>query len=211
MSINLLGTVGGNNPASAGSNPVSIRQGASGEVNVSDVHGRYYEATVRGKRFGGANLAGVTTSAAFATAYTGLCLVNPIGSLVNLVVDKLAWAELVANTSALVLGIMTGFNAATQVVQSTVVVTKSMLAGQPAGVGVLLSSATLPTAPTNIILLDTIVTGAITTSAQGGKTVDREGAIVIPPGGYAAFYTSAASVGSSLVFGFEWEEVPVTI
>jgi hypothetical protein len=38
-----------------------------------------------------------------------------------------------------------------------------------------------------------------------------EGSVVIPPGGYAAIYTSAASVASSLAFGMMWEEVSVTI
>ena len=211
MALPIQGTVGGNAPAGAGTNPSNIRFGPTGEVVVQELHGRYYETTARKALFSGANLAGVTTTAGFATTYTGFCLTNPIGSNVNLVLSKVTYGALVAQTAALVLGIMTGYNNTTAVTQTTPLVPLGNFAGQPAGVGLIASSVTLPSAPTRLILLDTLLTGAITTSVTGGKVVDLEGSVVLPPGGYAAFYTSAASVASSLAFGGMWEEVSLTI
>lgn len=211
MSLPIQTIVGGNQSATAGSAPVNLRVGPTGELVLQELHGRYYETTVRKAMFSGANLAGVTTSAGFATTYTGCVLSNPLGSNVNLVLNKVSYGTLVAQTAALVLGLMKGYNAATAPSSLTALVPTSNMVGQPAGVGLLSSAATLPTAPTSITMLDTLTTGAITVSAQAGKVVDLEGGMVIPPGGYVAFYTSAASVASSLVFGMQWEEVSATI
>ena len=213
MALPINGVVGGSAAQTTGVNPsnLALRIGPTAELIIDELHGRYYETTVRKAMFSGSNLAGVTTTAAFATTYTGYCLTNPIGSTVNLVVTKVSYGTLVAQSAALILGVMTGYSAATAVTQTTPLVPLSNFVGQPAGTGLIASSVTLPIAPTRLLLLDTLTTGAITQSMQGGKVVDLEGAIVIPPGGFAAFYTSAASTASSLVFGMQWEEVSTTI
>ena len=213
MSLPINALVGGSSPAVAGTSPsnFALRVGPSSEAVVQELHGRYYETTVRKAQYGGANLAGVTTTVGFATTYTGFCLTNPIGSTVNLVLNKVSYGSLVAQTGALVLGIMTGYSASTAVTQTTPLVPTSNFVGNTTGTGVIASAVTMPVAPTRLLLLDTILTGAITTVTTGGKVVDLEGSIVIPPGGYAAFYTSAASVASSLVFGMQWEEVSTVI
>jgi len=207
MSIEVEGQVGPQVLADGTSQP--FRMDRSAALVVSEAHGRYYETTFRKAIYRGANLAGVTTSAAFATTYTGCCLSNPINSSVNLVINKITYASVVAQTAALVLGIMQGFSGATNVVHTTPLVVGNANAGGSAGVGLLDSAATLPVAPTSILLLDVIGTAAITTVPDLGKLVDLEGSIIVPPGGFAAFYTSAASVASSLAFGFQWEEVNV--
>jgi hypothetical protein len=140
-----------------------------------------------------------------------MCLSNPIGSTVNLVLTKVTYAPVVAQTAALVMGIMTGYSASVNVTHTTPLVPLSNFVGQPAGTGLIDSSATLPVAPTRLILLGTLTTGAITQTLLNGSVTDMEGSVVIPPGGYAAIYTSAASVASSLAFGMMWEEVSVTI
>ena len=203
--------VGPQGPSSAGSGIQNLRGGASGEVVVQELHGRYYETAARKAIFAGANTAGVTTSAGFATTCTGLILTNPTGSTVNLVLNKVSYAALVAQTAALIFGLQTGVNPAAQVTQTTPIVPAGNFVGQPQGQGLLASAATLSVAPTRLILLDSLLTGAITTLPQGGKMIDMEGSLVIPPGGFVATYTSAASVASSLAFGFQWEEVPVVI
>ena len=93
--------VGPQGPSSAGSGIQNLRGGASGEVVVQELHGRYYETAARKAIFAGANTAGVTTSAGFATTCTGLILTNPTGSTVNLVLNKVSYAALVAQTAAL--------------------------------------------------------------------------------------------------------------
>jgi len=211
MALPLQGQIGGNAAQNKGSQPNNLRYGATGEVVVQELHGRYYEAAVRNTQFSGANIAAVTTTAGFATTLAGFCLTNPIGSTVNLVVNKVSWAELVAQTAALLLGIQTGYSASTAVIQTTPLAPLSNFVGQPAGVGLIASTVVMPVAPTRLILLGSLTTGAITTQIGGGNVIDLEGSIVIPPGGYAAFYTSAASAASSLAFGMQWEEVSTTI
>ena len=211
MSLPIQTIVGGNAPATKGSSPLNIRVDPTGAVAYVKMHGDYYESTVRNQVFAGSNIGGVTTTAGFATTLTGLCLTNPIGSNVNLVMRRVKYGSLIAQTAALEFGLQTGFNLATAVTQTTPAVVASNFVGQPAGVGLLSSAVTLPTAPTRLILIDTILTGAITTGIFGGNQYELADSIVIPPGGYVATYTSAASVASSLVFGFVWEEVSTTI
>lgn len=213
MALPINGVVGGSAAQTTGTNPtnLALRVGPTSELIVDELHGRYYETTVRKAMFSGSNLAGVTTTAAFATTYTGYCLSNPIASTVNLVLTKVSYTPVVAQTAALILGIMTGYSASTNVTHTTPLVPLSNFVGQSAGTGLIDSSATLPIAPTRLILLDTLLTGAITTTTSGGRLIDMEGSVVIPPGGFAAFYTSAASVASSLAFGMMWEEVSITI
>ena len=211
MALPIQAIVGGNSPAAAGSAPANMRYGPSGEVIVQNVHSDLYEAAVRGNVFSGSNSAAVTTSAGFATTHTGLCLSNPIGSGKNLVLIRVKYGAIVAQAAALSFGLQTGYHAATNVVHTTPMVPLSNFVGNPAGVGLLDSAATLPIAPTRIILLDTLLTGAITTTPIGGSQYDINGSIVIPPGGFVATYTSAASTASSLVFGFTWEEVSAVI
>ena len=213
MALPINGQVGGSAAQAVGTNPtnLALRIGSTSELIVDELHGRYYETTVRKAMFSGANLTGITTTAAFATTYTGMCLSNPIGSTVNLVLTKVTYAPVVAQTAALVMGIMTGYSASVNVTHTTPLVPLSNFVGQPAGTGLIDSSATLPVAPTRLILLGTLTTGAITQTLLNGSVTDMEGSVVIPPGGYAAIYTSAASVASSLAFGMMWEEVSTTI
>jgi len=213
MALPINGQVGGSSAQTTGTNPanLALRIGPTSELIIDELHGRYYETTVRKAMYSGANLTGVTTTAAFATTYTGMCLSNPIGSTVNLVLTKVTYAPVVAQTAALVMGIMTGYSASVNVTHTTPLVPLSNFVGQPAGTGLIDSSATLPVAPTRLILLGTLTTGAITQTLLNGSVTDMEGSVVIPPGGFAAIYTSAASVASSLAFGMMWEEVSVTI
>lgn len=204
--------VGPQTQATTGSTIPNLRGGPSGEAIMQELHGRYYETAVRKSMFSGATTTGVTTSAGFATTYTGFCLTNPIGSSVNLALNKIVYAVVVAQTSALILGLMTGYHAATPVTQTTPLVPLNNFVGSPTGVGLIASAVTLPIAPTRVILLDTLLTGAITTQVtSNGKAVDEEGGIIVPPGGFVAFYTSGASVASSLAFGMQWEEVSTVI
>ena len=186
------------------------RQGNMGELIVSELHGRYYEANYRRSLFNGAIVSQVTT-VGLATTYTGLCLSNPIGSTVNLVLNKVGYAFVVAFAAGAAVGIMTGFNSGTNVTHTTPVTPRSQFFGVGAtGTGLLDSSATLPTAPTLNTILGAGLTGAITTTPFGlGGVVDLEGSIILPPGAYAAIYTSTASGAASGAFSFQWEEIPL--
>src|SRR6266404_7860077 len=170
--------------------PGIIRLDRSSAVVVSEAHGRYYESAFRRAIFSGGNATGVTTSVAFATTYTGLCLSNPIGSSVNLVMNKVNVDFAVAAAAVCVVGIMTGFNNGTQVVHTTPIAPLSNFIGGTGGQGLLDSACTLPTAPTLRTILNFQTATAVTAVNEPTTNMDLEGSIILPPGAYAAIYTS---------------------
>jgi hypothetical protein len=185
----------------------TARSAKTGETVVADAHGRYYEPTSRNTMFSG-SVTGRDTTVGLATAYTGLVLSNPIGSSVNLVINKVGYAFSVAFPATSVIGLMTGISAA-DITHTTPVTPKSQKIGSPAGVGKLDSSATITT-PTLNTVLSVGDTGAITTSPTGcSGLVDMEGSIVLPPGAFCAFYTSTVAGASAANYSIQWEEVTI--
>ena len=87
----------------------NARGGRTGEQIVSELHGRYYEQTYRGGMFG---ITGglTTTTAAGAATFTGLVVVNPAGSGVNLAVNKVFVSQGAALTAETEIGVMYGAN-----------------------------------------------------------------------------------------------------
>jgi hypothetical protein len=191
-----------------GSKPI-IRLGRQGEQIMQPLHGEYYEGVFRGRVFSGGNAAGVTTSVGAATTHTGLCLTNPSGSGVNLVLNYVGVGELVAPAAAAIIGIATGFSA-TAVTQTTSIAPQSNFVGSVQGAGLLASAVTLPVAPTLRQVLGAMGTVAATSQSLNVPTVELKGILVIPPGGYACTFTSTASGASGMAFSFTWEEVPIT-
>jgi hypothetical protein len=204
-----VGPLASSSSISAGQQTI-VRQGNMGDLIASELHGRYYEAAYRKSMFAAANPSAVTTTVGVATTYVGICLSNPISSTVNLVLNKVGYAFLVAFPAASTVGLMTGYNSGTNVTHTTPLTPKSLFTGQAAGVGLVDSSATLPTAPTLTHVFAAGLTGAITTSeiAQS-EIVDLEGSIILPPGGYAAVFTSTVSGTSAFWGSMSWEEVPL--
>lgn len=181
----------------------------TGAQRVSDAHARYFDTVARRGVYSGA-IVGQVTTVGLATTYTGLCLSNPVGSQVNLVINKVGYAFIVAFPAGAVVGLMTGFNGATNVTHTAAVTPRNQFfTSAGGGVGLLDSSATLPTAPTLNTILASGLTGAITTTPFiPGGLVDLEGAIILPAGGYCAIYTSTISGAAGGAFSFAWEEVP---
>ncbi len=188
----------------------TIRMGKTAEQIIQQLHGRYYEAVYRRTMFNGA-ITGQVTTVGLATTYTGLCLSNPVGSPVNLVLDKVGFAFIVAFAAGSAVGLMTGYSAGTNVTHTTPVTPRSQFyTGGGGGYGLLDSAATLPVAPTVNTILASGLTGAITTTPfVPNGLVDLEGSIILPPGAYCAIYTSTASGAAAGAFSFTWEEVPV--
>lgn len=206
----IQGEVGPSSSSSIGSGAnVNIRQGQLGEVIVNELHGRYYETAYRRALFTGASTAGTVTTVGLATTYTGFVLANPVQSPVNLSLNKVGLAFMVAFAAASTVGIMTGqsFTALSSV--ATNASTKSAFVGAPAGNGVVYTGATLPVAPTLHTILYTGLTGAITTTPGFLNQTDLEGSIILPPGGFAAIYTSTVSGAASLLASMQWEEIPL--
>jgi len=194
------------------------RYGNMGEQIVSELHGRYYEAAYRKTMFTGgiSTLIGTATSAGLTTTLTGLpILYNPIGNAYNLVLNKVGFAFVVAQpTAASVIGLATGFNSTTALSGTLTTVTSTpknrfLNGSAPTGQMYASASITLPTAPTLDTVFGVMNTGALTVATSTSSLYDLEGGVIIPPGGYAHLYTSAASAASSLLATFTWEEVPI--
>jgi len=189
----------------------AARAGNMGDLIVSEFNARYYETTYRRMKFNAANQAATTTSAGLSTTYTGLCISNPIGSTVNVVLDKVGYSFIVAFPAAAAIGLMVGYNSSTNVTHTTPGTPRSSFFGVGANGQALVDTAsTLPTAPVIHTLFASGLTGAITTGEFiSGDIVDLEGSVILPPGAYAAIYTSTASGASGFFGSLQWSEIPL--
>jgi hypothetical protein len=209
--MQLQATVGAPSATQQPGQQPNLRAGGLSDLIVSEFLGRYGEATYRRQSFSGATQAGVATSAAFATGYVGLCLSNPLGSSVNLHLNKVGYSSIVAQTVAMAIGLMVGYSASANVTHTSPLTPRSNFVGVGApGVGMLDSAATLPAAPTLQAVLGTLDTGALTVAVGSGLTLgDLESSIILPPGGFACIYTTSAAAAGSILASFGWQEQPL--
>lgn len=202
----LVGQTGpGITSGDGGSQP--IRTARDNAVIIGQNHGRYYESTRRGNRYYAGNQAAVTTTVALATTYTGLCISNPAGSVVNLSIDWVSFAVTVAPAAISAIGIITGFAAAGIVTHTTPITTGGgLFIGNAKGVALADGAATLVGTPqwTPPWLQGGFTAGAL--YAASVVYADVAGAIVIPPGGYIAIGALTVAVGFGSI---GWEEIPV--
>src|SRR5450631_631749 len=184
-----------------------LRQGKTAEVVVQELHGRYYETVYRRFTFTASNAAS-TSSAGLATTYTGgVCVSNPAGSGVNLVILKASVALTVISVAVTTAGLIAGYAQAGVVTHTTPLVpTSNLLGAQTAPVAKADQAATLVGTPAWALA------GIASTGIAAGvfaTTIDVEGSIVVGPGGYVATGTSIASPATAVLASISWEEVPV--
>lgn len=198
-------------PAAIAAGALTARAGTLGDTIGSELHGNAYEAAKSKTLFNAANQAGVVTTVGLALTYTGLILSNPVGSNTIISVRKVGFSFAVAFAAAATVGLMTGYNSSTNVTHSVAGTPRSNYFGiGAAGVGLVDTSAVMPTAPVVTHVLGTGLTGAITTSPLIPSTFfDISGSLLLLPGGYTAIYTSTASGAASMIASFEWEEIPL--
>lgn len=181
----------------------TMRMGKTGEQIIQQLHPRYFEAGYRGKMFSAANQAAQAVSVALATAYTGLCLYNPVGSGKILIPTKVKYALSVAPAAIATLGLIAGFAATGGVTAQTAKLTiqSSQIGNLAAGVGIVLNQATIVT-PTWLFELWDGFTAAALPAPQ--TPVDLEGMFQILPGGFIAIGALTAVTGLGSIV---WEEV----
>lgn len=191
----------------SGSSP-NLRAGKQGDAIVSDLHAKYYEQTYNSNLFSVANQSVATTTVGLATTYTGLCLSNPLGSTVNLVMLKATFNQSVIQvTQVEAFALATGFNATTQVTHTATITPQTCKIGSGAVAKANAdSSSTLPTAPFYTAFVG--ATGAAAADATN-NVIDLEGSIVLIPGAYICWVTPAQASVAGMWFSFAWEEVPV--
>jgi hypothetical protein len=194
---------------------VSGRSGQLGDAIVSELHGRYYETTYRGNSF----LLSVSTAAAL-TAYSGgaagtpmLALFNPSGSGRNAVINKISIGNVVAASAAGTVAFGLYFGTTAAITQATTTTPWSMSTQQQSGsvmTGFRNVALTSGSAASNVLPIDSYywATAAGVAMVSNG-VVDLEGAIIIPPGSYAALGGSSALTSATWIGSIQWEEVPV--
>lgn len=200
--MQVSGFVGQPSKIADGNNNAQIRLGSLGSTIQDQLHGSYYETAYRGNMFRISNQAAVTTTAALATTWTGLAISNPAGSGVNAVINLFSVSQFAVGAAAAV-GIMTGAGAA-----AGSLVPKNAVIGSTTGKVTASAGATIATPVLDIVVGSV---GSLATTGYGlqsGIVVDLQGSIIVPPGFYAASYTTVATT-TALIFGFQWEEVPV--
>ena len=187
------------------------RAGKQGEQMVSELHGRYYEQAYRKNVYVGSNGATPTvTTVALATTYTGLALINPVGSGVNLSVLKVGVSFIVVFPAVATVGVMAGYSplGTTTFTAAATDGLSSVLNG-PRALGRAALSATLVGTPQLHTVFGSGLTGAATVQTTQWALYDMEGSLIIPPGGYAAIYTSTVCGAAGMAASFMWEENPV--
>lgn len=185
-----------------GNNLTLLRTGNQNSLIQDQLHGIYYEQAYRGNMFHVSNQAAVSTTAGLATTWTGLAISNPAGSGVNAVINYFGVSQFAAGVAGAI-GIMTGSGAA-----AGSLIPRPSLVGAPTGKVTASAGATIAT-PVLEIVCGSV--GSVATTAYGLVTTppfDVQGALVVPPGFYAASFTSAATT-TALLFTFQWEEVAI--
>ena len=187
---------------------VAAQFGKQREMWVGQRHAQLYAGTYAGLSGFGANQSGAVASLFSATpgAVTGLILSNPAGSTVNLSVQKVTGALVVATTAITGFALVTGYSSA-----GITTIGTSLTASNVIGVsatafqGIAAAGATLVGTPT----VRAVLADAITTTVAGtffASSIDGE--VVIPPGGYACINTLLTAGPSAGFYGsISWEEV----
>lgn len=166
-----------------------------------------------GTNFRCSNPTSVTLSAALALTYTGLCLSNPAGSALNLVVHRIAGVITAAPAAFLGIGLIQGWSAAGVTAHTTPLnsnIVNSYVGAAPAA-GSILANAPVANVDAACTLVGTpawdrwlVSNGA---SAGGfSLTTDIQDDLIVPPGGYIAIGATVAGPAGSF-FTIGWEEL----
>ena len=182
-------------------------------VGPNPGNGAAFNASNSGLLFSGGNQAVVATalSAGVPTTYTGgLVLYNPLASPVNLILQEVRVAFVVAQTNAAVIGLGLGTSGTALAGTLTAVPSFNNNPGSSnTANGLLYSSASiaLPVAPYLARIIGAVDTGALTTGVTGsGLALALNGGVLLTPGSFAVILSSAAGTASSLFASFVWVE-----
>ena len=198
----------------AGATP-AVRLGQQGDMVVSELHGRYYEAAYRNNVF---SLA--LTTAATITAYVGgaagtpaVAVYNPPGSGKNLVPLMASYNNVVAASGAGTVSWALWYGLTAAITQTSLQPPVNQASLQTSGasaIGYRQSALTSSTALTNAYNLGYYYWATAAGAFQSGPTViDLAGSVIIPPGSMMALGGSAALTSATWQCNLLWEEVPV--
>ena len=207
----LQATVGAQTGLTDG-NSVAVRLNRQNGLYTAEASASLQEAALRGRAFGVANQAGVTSQAGLSASTPVLTLYNPLSSGVNGVLWYASANCTVAPATVGLIWLAANTNTAAAAVTGTLTTAhRNLLLGasnNPAIIPYL--AATLPAAPVALCQLGVNYTGAVTTAPVVGS-VERwiNGAIILKPGTAVSIQTGVASGASGLFCEFLWEEIAV--
>lgn len=189
--------------------PLPLRQGRTAEAVVTELHGKYFEQTLRGNVFTWAAAAAVLNTAG-TTAST--VLVNPAGNSKNLSLIRIE-VSVTALAGTPVVGTYNTYinsNTVAAAVTGTAGVAQSSLIGsnfQPQGK--VFTAATLPAAPTLFRPLANKETGAATTIPYLQTFVlEFDGTCVLTPGtAISVQQNTADTTNATAAVTYIWEEI----
>lgn len=192
----------GNYPLADGANG-PLRMDRQASLIVAQSHGKYSEAAIRGNLFLFSTQAAQATTVALATTYTGLCLSNPAGSPVNLVLLQVGAVLTTAQVAVSSVGLIGNYSG-TQVTHTTPGSPISTFLGRPGGYGKVDTAATIPTPVWLQQYGGSFTAGAL--GSHSPQIIEVDGSIVVPP---SAFVCIGSLTALSGFFSMLWEEVPV--
>lgn len=174
-----------------------------GPLAFTQVNNQLNAAALNGTLFQAANQSGVTTSAGLATTYVGLCLSNPAGNTNRLILRNVAGGLIVAPAAETGFMLITGYVAAGVVTHTTALVPyPALLGGGAVATANVDSACTIVGTPAYSLLLGETATA----TSYSSFSVDLNGSIVIPPGGYVAIGTTIAGPTSGFIGSMQWLE-----
>jgi hypothetical protein len=167
----------------------------------------YSKYVRRGQVFSVANQSPVAITAGLATTYTGLVVGNKVNSLRDLVMVDCSYSTNVAIPTATALGLMVGTH--TTDVANSLTIKNRYIGNTEVSNAWSEDSCTLPGTPVLCMPFATAWTEAVTAGTLSQPNiVPIKGKIVLKPGSFIAFYSSALNTASFL-FSFTWIETPV--
>ncbi len=171
---------------------------------VASGGGRLSKAALDGRLFSVQNATVVTTTAALATTWTGLCVGNPTTSGKDYIFHEFGWSQQIVIPAEGDVGLMV----ATVGDMAQAITPRAAKWGSATTSALTDNGATIGT-PIQIRMSGSAMEGAISTvPSLGPNIVNLKGAIVIPPG-YALLTYTFAIEAAALKFHFVWEEVDV--
>jgi hypothetical protein len=206
---------------------ITTRMGKQGELNVSELHGRFYEQTYRANVFSGGMTLTSINNATFTSATTGATATpivgvwNPASNSVNLVVLQATLAMTITALAATGGGpyvwmVSTGNNAITtgaapynrKTLAASGSNAKNMsgvaLTGMTGTLAVLGGSALGGGSASNASFT---ATAASMQTTLAGFAENLDGSIIVPPGGVLALMATTTPAAHSAVSSLVWEEV----
>lgn len=204
-----------------------FRSGRSGELVVTELHGRFYEQVLRGNVFSiGCQLTALSAATILLTA-SGQPIVgvwNPSSSPVNLSILQAMLVDEINNVTSVALG---AFVWASSLSNSALTAglapfnRKTLASAGSQAKAFALSTASLLTGLTNNLtvfepaefntasgLLTTTVTAATPTPSVSGVQ-NFDGSLIVPPGGVLGLFNTISVTTHSVAARLMWEEIPI--